>query len=73
MRCYICDSILSTEATQWNSDHEEWDPCPTCLTVIADVFSDPLDEDEITYLLEKEEDISLDGLSTEDIQEESSP
>jgi hypothetical protein len=36
MRCYICNSIL--EDPQYNLDHEDYDPCPTCLAVIEDVF-----------------------------------
>lgn len=56
MRCHICDSVLSPEVVHWNSDHEEWDPCPTCLMIIDEVFDDHLEEDEITRLLEAEED-----------------
>lgn len=56
MRCYICDAVLSPDSTHWNSDHDEYDPCPTCLIAIAEVFEDPLDEDQITWLLEQEDD-----------------
>lgn len=34
MRCHICNAVLSEP--QYNSDHEEYDPCDTCLAVIAD-------------------------------------
>jgi hypothetical protein len=54
MQCHICGHILSGEQVSWSNLHQEWDPCPTCLQEIAEVFSDPLDEDEITYALEKE-------------------
>lgn len=71
MRCRICDVVLSPESTHWNSDHEEYDPCPTCLMIIAEVFDDPLDEDEITWLLEHEETFEEDQ-TLDDFQEESS-
>lgn len=51
MHCHICDAELSTDSIHWNNDHKDWDPCPTCLMEIAEVFSDPLDEDEVTRLL----------------------
>ncbi len=56
MRCDICDNTLSPETIHWNSDHEEWDPCPTCLIAISEVFDDHLDEEEITWLLENDEE-----------------
>lgn len=34
MRCYICNRVL--EEPQYNRDHEDYDPCNTCLDVIAD-------------------------------------
>lgn len=34
MRCYICNSVL--EEIQFNEDHKDIDPCPTCLGVIED-------------------------------------
>ena len=54
MRCHICDNTLSGEQVSWSRLHQEWEPCPTCLLAISEVFTDPLDEDEITYLLDKE-------------------
>jgi len=54
MRCHICDNTLSGEQVSWSRLHQEWEPCPTCLIAISEVFTDPLDEDEITYLLDKE-------------------
>lgn len=54
MRCYICDSVLSPESTRWNAEHEDYDPCPTCLMIISEVFDDPLDEGEISYALMQE-------------------
>jgi len=34
MRCYICDVVIDTP--QFNSDHEDFEPCETCKQVIAD-------------------------------------
>ena len=36
MRCYICDSLLSTPT--WNSLHKAYEPCPTCMDIIHHVF-----------------------------------
>lgn len=36
MRCYICDKQLTEP--QFNSDHQDIDPCQTCLDVIQDVL-----------------------------------
>lgn len=67
MRCHVCNSILQPEHISWNSDHQDWDPCPKCLIEIEEVFSDPLDEDEITRLLEIEGILSDEGeISSED-------
>lgn len=52
-RCYICDRILSTDEVQWNRDHEDWDPCGTCLDVINNLFEHP-DEEEIDRQLSLE-------------------
>jgi len=54
MQCYICGHVLSGEQVSYNNEHKDWDPCPTCLIAIAEVFSDPLDEEQVTYVLEKE-------------------
>lgn len=45
MRCHICDANL--ENPTWNRDHEEYDPCGTCLIAISEVFGDR-PEDEMT-------------------------
>ena len=48
MRCYICDSVLSTPV--WNSLYKAYEPCPTCMDIIHHVFEDtpeqPPSEDE---------------------------
>lgn len=31
---------------QFNRDHGDIDPCPTCLQIISEVFDDHLEEDE---------------------------
>ena len=54
MQCHICGNVLSGEQVQWSNLHQEWDPCSTCMTAISEVFTDHLDEDQITYVLEKE-------------------
>lgn len=53
MRCHICDATLSAEQIQWNRDHEDWDPCGTCLEVINNVF-EHASEEEIDYQLSME-------------------
>lgn len=43
MKCHICDSNL--ENPTYNRDFDDFDPCPRCLAIIADVFNDrPEDE-----------------------------
>jgi hypothetical protein len=37
MRCHICDSSL--EAPIFNSDHNDYEPCPTCMVVILDTLA----------------------------------
>ncbi len=64
MRCHICDSVLSTPI--YNGQWEEFEPCPTCLAVINDVFEDT--PDQIPLPLEPEsttEDVDLDELNDE--------
>ena len=53
MRCHICNSELKENSIQWNNDHQDWDPCPTCLIEISEVFTDD-SEEEITAQLEGE-------------------
>lgn len=67
MRCHICDASLSKPS--FNSDHQEYDPCITCLEVIADVFSDPLEEDERTDVVEATPEELL-ALTEEDLHED---
>ncbi len=63
MRCHICDSLLSSPT--WNSLHEDYDPCPTCLEMIMHVFEDPPEQFELDLDAE-EESLSDDVLATED-------
>lgn len=53
MKCHICDATLGKKEIQWNTDHEDWEPCTRCLEAIDDVFDD-LTEEEIDELLEFE-------------------
>lgn len=39
MRCYICNSILEDDNIQYNQDHKDYDPCPSCLAVIEDIVA----------------------------------
>lgn len=34
MRCRICDVVITTP--NYSTDHEEYEPCGTCLAVIQD-------------------------------------
>ena len=45
MKCAICNATLSPSEIQWNSDHEDWDPCGRCLDAIDNVFSDSTEEE----------------------------
>lgn len=60
MKCFICNSDI--ENIHYNRDHQDFDPCPTCLEIIADVFSeekDSLDPDEQIEITEEEVDLLL--------------
>jgi len=37
MRCHICDAALSE--VHYNSDHEDFEPCVPCLTVVEDTLA----------------------------------
>jgi hypothetical protein len=54
MRCHICNSTLSPAEVQWHPQHNEWDPCGHCLSVIDEIFNDSTEEEidaEIAFLL----------------------
>jgi hypothetical protein len=47
MRCHICNRVLPDP--QFNTEHQDYDPCSTCLTVIQDTldgFKDKAAADE---------------------------
>ena len=71
MKCNICDSTLKGEDVIWSALYEEWEPCPTCLIAINEVFEDQLDEEQVTYLLEEEG--ILDPIDEEKILLDNSP
>ncbi len=53
MRCDICDHSLSEP--RWNADHEKYEPCDECLTVIYDTigaYRDKPSADEDDFLSE---------------------
>jgi len=54
MRCHICDRPLSETEIAFDKNHDEFDPCTTCLMVISETFDDHLDEDEVTEVLLEE-------------------
>lgn len=54
MRCHICNATLGDSEVRFNKDHDDWEPCGTCLTIIAEVFEDPLDEEEVDFALDDE-------------------
>jgi len=45
MKCYICNVDMDTFT--FNRDHGDIDPCGTCKEVIANVFGDEGDDDEL--------------------------
>lgn len=59
MRCNICDKELET--VHFNRDHGDFDPCPECLEIIENVFSDEYvpSEDESEEITEEEVDALL--------------
>lgn len=58
MKCRICDATLAK--VEWNNDHNEWDPCGTCLMIISEVFGDEADdESEIILGDATEEELML--------------
>ena len=47
MRCYICDKALNEPS--YNSDHQDYDPCDECNTIInelVDGYKDQTTADE---------------------------
>ena len=39
MKCYICNKTLEDEDTHFNTDHKDYDPCPSCLAVVEDTLA----------------------------------
>lgn len=70
MKCHICDNELSHNEIKWNRDHEEWEPCNTCLHIIAEVFEDRVEytEEELEEEIEEENiyELDLDNLDFEE-------
>ncbi len=42
MRCYICNKAIETP--NYNSDHEDYEPCDECQAVIRDTLEGYLDQ-----------------------------
>lgn len=53
MKCYICDRTLAQDEIKYSPKygHGNFDPCGHCLGIIDEVF-EPLDEDEIDWIIE---------------------
>lgn len=71
MRCYICDRVLDEDHIQYNQDHRDFDPCPTCLTVIEDLIADygdrpAVESEDIDPILEGLFPISYDPFGSEE-------
>ncbi len=64
MRCYICDNGLSDEEVKFNRQHNQWEPCGTCLETIKDAFA--ADRDEGTLLDMGDADVAEEELIAED-------
>lgn len=68
MRCFICDSVLQDSEIKVNPDHQDFDPCGTCLEIIEEVF-EPLDEEEIRRQIEIEWDLTEGAQEPDDVEE----
>lgn len=54
MRCYICDAHLKQDEIKFHPELKTLEPCKHCLEIIAEVFEDGPDEEEIDRLLGEE-------------------
>lgn len=68
MRCYICDSLLATPV--WNSLYKAYEPCPSCMDIIHNVFEDT--PEQLSLEMEDEEDV-VEGESSSDGVGDSDP
>lgn len=71
MRCYICNKILEDDHVQYNQDHKDFDPCPTCLNVIEDLIAGygdrpAIETDDFDPILEGLFPTTYDPFGTED-------
>lgn len=46
MRCHICNAALGETEIKFHKDHDDFDPCRTCLEIINNVFEDTLEEED---------------------------
>lgn len=61
MRCFICNAVLTPEEVHYNRKYEgekygPYDPCGRCLTEIDAAFEDTLEESEISFNEESDEE-----------------
>jgi hypothetical protein len=59
IKCFICNRTLEEDQVQFNENHKDYDPCPTCLDVIEDLLAGyggqpdtSAEEDKIDLILE---------------------
>lgn len=64
MRCHICDKTLSDKEVNYNNDHQDWEPCGSCLQAISEVFTSD-SEEQITKQLDSEWWAVYDGADPE--------
>lgn len=69
MKCYICDNLLKEQEINWNSDHDDWEPCVKCLREIDDIFHDHPEENELREIIEKEVAMMFYEQDTSDIRD----
>jgi len=60
MHCHICDRDM--DAFTFNRDHGDIDPCGTCKEVIANVFGEEGDADELTETIDDEVEPTIEEL-----------
>jgi len=60
MKCFICNA--DQENFTFNRDHGDIDPCGTCKEVIANVFGEEGDADEVPETFDEEVEPTIEEL-----------
>lgn len=58
MRCYICNTVLSSDEIEYERDHKKWAPCKECReTTSENIFEiyDTEDNNLETYIILNEQ------------------